>query len=82
MNWRAAFASVLAGVSLTSCTVGPKYTKPPVPAAPAFQEANGWKTAQPSDAVVRGKWWELFHDPQLNALQEQVEPANQTVKVA
>jgi NodT family efflux transporter outer membrane factor (OMF) lipoprotein len=82
MNRRAAFASLLAALFFTSCTVGPKYTKPAVPAAPAFQEANGWKTAQPSDAVIRGKWWELFGDPQLNALEEQVEPANQTLKVA
>jgi NodT family efflux transporter outer membrane factor (OMF) lipoprotein len=61
-----------------------------MPAAPAyseqppasFQGANGWKPAQPSDAVLRGKWWELFGDPQLNALEEQVDPANQTLKIA
>jgi NodT family efflux transporter outer membrane factor (OMF) lipoprotein len=100
MNRKAAFASprrqplatvgVLAAILLISCTVGPKYTKPAVPAAPAyseqpspaFQEANGWKTAQPGDAVMRGKWWELFGDPQLNAIEEQVDPANQTLKVA
>ncbi len=75
---------------LTSCTAGPKYTKPSVPTAPAysetapqsFQEANGWKTAQPSDALIRGKWWELFGDRQLNSLEEQVDPANQSLKVA
>jgi NodT family efflux transporter outer membrane factor (OMF) lipoprotein len=75
---------------LASCTVGPKYSKPRVPAAPAyseqppeaFKEINGWKTAQPNDGVIRGKWWEIFGDPQLNALEEQVEPANQTLKIA
>jgi len=77
-------------LTLTSCAVGPKYTKPSVPAAPSyseqapagFREANGWKPAQPSDAAIRGKWWELFHDSGLNALEEQVEPANQTLKAA
>jgi NodT family efflux transporter outer membrane factor (OMF) lipoprotein len=89
MDRKTAPAALLA-ISLASCTVGPKYTKPSVPAAPAysenppasFQEANGWRPAQPSDAAIRGKWWELFGDPQLNLLEEQVEPANQNVKVA
>jgi len=70
--------------------VGPKYSKPPVAAAPqyseqppeSYKEANGWKQAQPRDAVIRGKWWELFNDSTLNALEAQVEPANQSLKVA
>jgi NodT family efflux transporter outer membrane factor (OMF) lipoprotein len=90
MNRKAHFALLLFALLLASCMVGPKYTKPSVPVAPAyseqpprsFQEANGWKTAQPSDAAIRGKWWELFGDPQLNALEEQVDPANQSLKVA
>ncbi|MDQ2773886.1 MAG: efflux transporter outer membrane subunit [Acidobacteriota bacterium] len=75
---------------LTSCTVGPKYTKPSVPSAPAyseqppaaFKESAGWKTAQPADSQIRGNWWELFGDSQLSALEAQVEPANQSLKVA
>lgn len=75
---------------LASCTVGPKYTKPSVPSAPAYseqppdsyKEMNGWKPAQPGDSNLRGKWWELYEDPQLNALEEQVPVANQTLKVA
>lgn len=77
-------------VLLGSCTVGPKYSKPTVPAAPAyseqppasFKEAAGWKQAQPNDSLIRSKWWELFGDGQLNALEEQVGPANQSIKVA
>src|SRR5882724_10064407 len=69
---------------LASCSVGPKYAKPTVPTAPAFSEPPpaGWKTAQPGDAELKGKWWELFGDTQLNALEEQVAPANQTLKLA
>jgi NodT family efflux transporter outer membrane factor (OMF) lipoprotein len=75
---------------LASCTVGPKYTKPSVPQAPAyseqppasFTESGNWKQAQPSDGLPRGKWYELFGDSQLNALEEQVPLANQTLKAA
>jgi NodT family efflux transporter outer membrane factor (OMF) lipoprotein len=77
-------------VLLVSCTVGPKYAQPTVPSAPAyseqppsqFSESAGWKTAQPSDSLRKGKWWEIFNEPELNALEEQVEPANQTLKIA
>jgi len=75
---------------LSGCMVGPKYTRPAAPLAPEFKEAtpesfkemSGWKVAQPSDQTLRGKWWELFNDSQLNALEEQVDPANQTLKAA
>jgi NodT family efflux transporter outer membrane factor (OMF) lipoprotein len=67
---------------LASCTVGPKYAQPTVPAAPAYMESAGWKTAQPSDAFQKGKWWEIFNEPELNTLEEQVAPANQSLKIA
>jgi NodT family efflux transporter outer membrane factor (OMF) lipoprotein len=71
--------------------VGPTYATPPAAGlAPAFKETppaafketDGWKTAQPSDQTLRSKWWESFNDPQLNALEEQIDPANQTLKAA
>ncbi|QOY91710.1 efflux transporter outer membrane subunit [Paludibaculum fermentans] len=75
---------------LSGCMVGPKYVRPHVPATPrfketgpdSFKEMDGWKTAQPGDAQLRGKWWELFNDPKLNELEEQVDGANQTLKQA
>jgi NodT family efflux transporter outer membrane factor (OMF) lipoprotein len=77
-------------LSLSGCTVGPKYVKPTVPMAPgfkeqppeSFKESDGWKTAQPSDQALRGNWWEIFADPQLNALEEEVTLSNQDLKVA
>jgi NodT family efflux transporter outer membrane factor (OMF) lipoprotein len=69
-------------VLLSSCTVGPKYAQPTVPTAPAFSEGQGWQTAQPSDAMRKGKWWEIFNESELNTLEEQVAPANQTLKIA
>jgi NodT family efflux transporter outer membrane factor (OMF) lipoprotein len=75
---------------LSGCTVGPKYVKPTVPMAPgfkeqppeSFKESDGWKTAQPRDQALRGNWWEIFGDPQLNALEEEVTLSNQDLKVA
>ena len=64
------------------CMVGPDYFKPSVPMTPAYKEDQGWKLARPGDTIPRGKWWEIFGDPQLNALEEQVSEANQNVKVA
>lgn len=77
-----AISSLLAG-----CTVGPKYQRPPVDAPAAYKEmtpadyknTDGWKVAQPSDAVLKGKWWEIFNDPELNALEEKVSISNQNV---
>lgn len=90
MSKKAGLAAVALATLLASCTVGPKYAKPTVPAAPAYseqppnsyQEANGWKTAQPSDAKIRGNWWAIFEDSDLNDLEAQVPVANQTLKVA
>src|ERR1700722_210030 len=69
---------------LEGCAVGPKYSRNIVPMAPAdiFKELDGWKTAQPSDQMKRGNWWEIFGDPQLNALEKQVTASNQNLKVA
>src|SRR5271165_2137914 len=80
-----AFCCVLAG-----CTPGPKYHKPSAPVATApsykespanFQDADGWKVAKPQDAMLRGKWWEIFNDPELNALEDQLDINNQNIKV-
>ena len=67
-----------------ACMVGPKYQRPAAPAPVAFKEAPpaGWKEAQPNDGALRGKWWEVYHDPRLNALEEQVAISNQNVLAA
>ncbi|HEY3129601.1 MAG TPA: efflux transporter outer membrane subunit [Acidobacteriota bacterium] len=71
-------------VAATDCSVGPKYRKPSVQVPVTYKEQPpaGWKTAQPQDAALRGKWWEIFGDQQLNALEEQVNVSNQNVAVA
>ena len=80
-----------AAVLLAGCRVGPKYQVPPATAqAPpaSYKESptqfpagtDGWKVAQPGDAMLRGKWWEIYNDPELNALEDQLNINNQTIK--
>ena len=76
---------------LSGCHVGPRYT-PPAPTAitaPNYKESTvnfndqeGWKVASPQDAMIRGKWWEIFNEPELNALEEQVVVNNQNIKAS
>src|SRR6201997_1138957 len=69
-------------LSFAACAVGPKYKAPAVPAPPAYKEIGNWKTAQPSDQNLGGSWWEIFQDPQLNALEQQIDVSNQNLKAA
>ena len=72
------------------CSFAPKYAEPSVQPPAAFKEmspaqagqTDGWKTAEPSDDILRGQWWEMFHEPELNAFESQVNASNQTVAVA
>ena len=87
---RAAIYLALTGCFLTGCNVGPKYHSPPVNPPAAYKEltpddyknTDGWKVAQPKDDALRGKWWEIFGDPQLNALEEKVNVSNQNIAAA
>jgi NodT family efflux transporter outer membrane factor (OMF) lipoprotein len=81
---RRRISALLACLLLFSgCTVGPRYAKPTTPALPAYKEIPpDWKTAQPSDQIAKGKWWEIFQDPQLNALEEQINISNEDLKAA
>jgi len=75
-------ALLAAVVAVSACAPKVKYVQPTVEVAPAFRENADWKTAQPADDVLRGTWWELFGDPDLNALEQQVDISNQTLKAA
>ena len=79
------FMSAIAAAALTlvtACTVGPNYVRPAAEIPGAYKEVEGWKVAQPKDHLTRGAWWEIFDDPQLNALEEQANISNQSVMVA
>ena len=77
---------VSACAALAACTVGPDYVKPAVSVPANYKEAaadgTSWKIAQPGDRVSRGKWWAVYNDALLNALQDVVTSSNQDLKVA
>jgi NodT family efflux transporter outer membrane factor (OMF) lipoprotein len=89
-----ACAASIAAVLLSGCNVGPKYVKPTAPAPPEFKEsspaaynnappaAGVWQPAQPQDAALKGKWWEIFDEPELNALEDQLDINNQNIAVS
>ncbi|MGB7548582.1 MAG: efflux transporter outer membrane subunit [Terracidiphilus sp.] len=86
--WRVlSLAAILA--MMAGCNVGPKYLPPTATAPQAykespvqFKESGEWTVAQPQDAVLRGKWWEIYNDPDLNALEGQLNIDNQNIRQA
>jgi outer membrane protein TolC len=66
-------------VPLAACVVGPYYVPPEAIVSSEFKEVVGWKAAQPQDHVLPTNWWEVFHDTNLNALEEQIASANQSI---
>jgi NodT family efflux transporter outer membrane factor (OMF) lipoprotein len=79
----AAGIAVAVSCALTACSLAPRYQRPATePPAPAFKELAGWKVATPADTAVRGEWWTMFHDEELNGLERQVSSANQSLKAA
>jgi NodT family efflux transporter outer membrane factor (OMF) lipoprotein len=80
---RAVFPILSLGLLLIGgCSVGPKYSKPTTQIPPSYKENANWKTAQPSDQAQKGNWWEIFQDPQLNALEEKLTVSNQSLRAA
>jgi multidrug efflux pump len=89
---RPAAVAALIGFGLlgSGCSFAPKYTKPSVATPGAFKElkpdqykvTDGWKNAEPKDDAIRGEWWKMFGDTNLDALEDQVNISNQTVIVA
>src|ERR1700751_4287270 len=84
------FLAVTLAVILSGCEVGPKYVRASAPTSAnfkeqppeSFKEGGQGKPTHPADQSLRGKWWEIFGDPQLNALEEQLTVSNQNLKIA
>lgn len=83
-GWRIGCALCVAatGAVLFGCKVGPNYLRPAVETPALYKEAQGWKQAEPQDERPRGNWWEVFNEPELNALETQVAISNQTIKAS
>jgi len=80
-SWLGVLLAV-ATLVLSGCAVGPKYHPPAMQAPAAYKEVGNWKPAQPNDQNLGGEWWKIFQDPQLDALELQVNVSNQNLKAA
>lgn len=74
--------ALLGAALLAGCAAGPDYKKPAVDLPPAWQGTTQFRAAAPNDEALKGNWWELFHDPQLNVLEQQAIAQNQSLRVA
>lgn len=81
--------TLLALTLFKTCDKAPKYSTPTVATPPAykeipdfFKETDQWKFAHPNDAQLRGNWWEIFNDAQLNSLESEVNVSNQSIAAA
>ena len=81
-NRRNLLALAIASLMLSGCAIGPDYVRPAMAVPAAYKEQGDWKQAEPKDELIRGKWWQVFGDAQLNALAEQVDVSNQNLKAA
>src|SRR5258708_21509433 len=82
---RAALPSMVAVLAFPAgCTVGPRYSRPaaPAPAPDAWKTQPPWEQAAPKDAIPKGTWWQIFHDPALDAYEQQLLQANQSLVAA
>src|ERR1700686_3845728 len=81
MRWLAA-AALGASVSLSGCTVGPKYQRPPMQAPAAWKTEGPWREAAPKDSIPKGAWWEIFNHQKLKSYELHLLAANQSLAAA
>jgi NodT family efflux transporter outer membrane factor (OMF) lipoprotein len=90
VRYLAAIASLCAAAALTGCKpVGPNYNRPAYQAPVAYKDTGatsvvpppnpaggGWSAANPSDGMLKGKWWQIYNDPELDRLEDRIATNN------
>jgi len=74
-------AALLAG-STVGCTVGPRYKRPAAQIPDAWKGERPWQTAAPKDSIPKGVWWQIFHDAELDRLEQELLQASQSLVAA
>ncbi len=80
-----AAAALLAGCSLVctlGCSVGPRYKRPTAQVPDTWKGEGPWQAAAPKDAIPKGAWWKIFHDAELDRLEQELLQANQSLDAA
>src|ERR1700733_13175136 len=68
---------------LSGCTVGPKYSRPRVPNAPAFRGPdNAAASSDPQGSLGDLQWSQVFKEPELQELIKQALANNYDVRIA
>ena len=82
MRWLTLAASVAVSGLLAGCAVGPNYKRPVAQAPTVYKTEPPWREAAPKDSIPKGAWWEVFNDAELNAYEQQLLNANQSLLAA
>jgi NodT family efflux transporter outer membrane factor (OMF) lipoprotein len=82
---------------LTGCRpVGPNYSRPSYQTPALYKDTGassvivpppnpvggGWTKANPSDGMLKGKWWKIYNDPQLDRLEARIDATNVQLRQA
>jgi len=79
----ARWSAVVGLLMVTGCNLAPHYEVPATPAPEGYKETAGvWQVAQPQDSVIKGKWWEMFNEPELDSLEDRLNINNQNIAQA
>ncbi len=76
------YAVVLLAGCMVGCTVGPGYQRPTAQVPDTWKGEGPWQTAAPKDAIPKGAWWQVFHDAELDRLEQELLQANQSLAAA
>ncbi len=76
------FALIFTLIFTVGCTVGPRYKRPAAQVPDTWKGEGPWQTAAPKDTIPKGAWWEIFHDAELNQLEQELLQANQSLTAA
>lgn len=79
---RTCMTPLVLALLLAGCAIGPDYQRPETAPSGEFKQATGWKSAAPADTLLRGDWWTLYGDAELDALIERLDSNNQSLASA
>ncbi len=78
----ACVAAFLAAMLLSGCAVGPNYKRPAAQVPDAWKGEGPWQAAAPKDSFSKGTWWQIYHDAELDRLEQELLQANQSLVAA
>src|SRR5512135_679344 len=74
--------ALLASALLIGCAAGPRYQRPTAQVPGTWKGQGPWQAAAPKDAIPKGTWWQIFHDAELDRLEQDLVQANQSLVAA